>query len=66
MPQCNDTCSYAFTLFYNQPFLVYPDSFSIKRLQFSEQARLLIFIYIYINHSEIGLFQFILLYFNSI
>lgn len=48
MPQCNDTCSYAFTLFYNQPFLVYPDSFSIKRLQFSEQARLLIFIYIYI------------------
>lgn len=51
MPQCNDTCSYAFTLFYNQPFLVYPDSFSIKRLQFSEQARLLIFIYIYIYKS---------------
>lgn len=48
MPQYNDTCSYAFLLFYNQPFLVYPDSFSIKRLQFSEQARLLIFIYIYI------------------
>lgn len=47
MPQYNDTCSYAFMLFYNQPFLVYPDSFSIKRLQFSEQARLLIFIYIY-------------------
>lgn len=66
MPQYNDTCSYAFMLFYNQPFLVYPDSFSIKRLQFSEQARLLIFIYIYINHSEIALFQFILLYFNSI